>query len=282
MEEYNYEMINIFNKNFISSDFKNIIRLYKKEITMVQFSEENNFKQEYIYQHPLFKNYNYCFFCEKKERTKYSNNLLRIHIPLKEKTIGEYLFYNKIKLRPMNNKKMKIARRRFINSYENKNKKLNDIFKCDNSDTELYINNTKDKIDIEEYKKIKNKNKKIKKKNNNNKINRNLINDFVEEIYSPLVDKNKIKDYSNNNNNNISDNLKLNLDEQDEIKTNYNINDEDSGEKIIITNKKKFPLKNSLTNNNKIESNDNISKKSFLIIEIILIQILKNFKIHQI
>ena len=261
MEEYNYEMINIFNKNFISSDFKNIIRLYKKEITMVQFSEENNFKQEYIYQHPLFKNYNYCFFCEKKERTKYSNNLLRIHIPLKEKTIGEYLFYNKIKLRPMNNKKMKIARRRFINSYENKNKKLNDIFKCDNSDTELYINNTKDKIDIEEYKKIKNKNKKIKKKNNNNKINRNLINDFVEEIYSPLVDKNKIKDYSNNNNNNISDNLKLNLDEQDEIKTNYNINDEDSGEKIIITNKKKFPLKNSLTNNNKIESNDNISKK---------------------
>jgi hypothetical protein len=63
MEEYNYEMINIFNKNFISSDFKNIIRLYKKEITMVQFPEENNFKQEYIYQHPLFKNYNYCFFC---------------------------------------------------------------------------------------------------------------------------------------------------------------------------------------------------------------------------
>ena len=38
MEEYNYEMINIFNKNFISSDFKNIIRLYKKEINMVQFS----------------------------------------------------------------------------------------------------------------------------------------------------------------------------------------------------------------------------------------------------
>ena len=60
MEEYNCEMINIFNKNFVTTDFKNIIRLYKKEIIMVQYSEENNFKQEYKYQHPLFINYNYC------------------------------------------------------------------------------------------------------------------------------------------------------------------------------------------------------------------------------
>ena len=114
MEDYNCEMINIFNKNFETKDFKNIINLYKKEIFMIEYFEESNFKQEYKFRHPLFKNYNYCFFCEKKEKTKYTKNLEDIHIPLKTKTIGEFLFSNKIKLRPIYNKKLKLAKRRLI------------------------------------------------------------------------------------------------------------------------------------------------------------------------
>ena len=55
MEEYNCEMINIFNKNFETTDFKNIIRLYKKDISIIQYPEENNFKQEYKYLHPTLQ-----------------------------------------------------------------------------------------------------------------------------------------------------------------------------------------------------------------------------------
>ena len=106
MEDYNYEMINLFNKNFISNDIKSISKLYKKDIYMYNFSDEINFKQIKKYNHPLFKNYNYCFFCEEKEYTKYSKNLNINHIPLKEATIGDFLLSNKIKLKSISNKKI--------------------------------------------------------------------------------------------------------------------------------------------------------------------------------
>ena len=105
---------------------------------MIEYFEESNFKQEYKYHHPLFKNYNYCILCEEKETTKYTKNLERIHIPLKTKTIGEFLFSNKIKLRPIFNRKLKLAKRRFIKSSENI-KSINEIhnnIKYSDSDTD--------------------------------------------------------------------------------------------------------------------------------------------------
>ena len=65
MEEFNYEMINTFNKNFICNDVKKIIKLYKRDITFFKFSDTINLKVK-KYHHPLFRNYNYCFFCKQK------------------------------------------------------------------------------------------------------------------------------------------------------------------------------------------------------------------------
>ena len=258
MEEYNCEMINIFNKNFVTTDFKNIIRLYKKEIIMVQYSEENNFKQEYKYQHPLFINYNYCFFCEKKETTKYTKNLNRIHSPLKTKTIGEFLFKNKIKLRPIYNKKLKLAKRRFIKSCDNNSNKINKNIKYSSSDTELCINNDKEDINNINY---KNKNKNIYNININKKRNKNSINNFVDKIYSPFYDKNKIKNKKYNifpkeDEKSISDSIipnsedsKINVD-REEIKTNYNM----EGSEKNSNNKGKEEI---IKINNKIINSDN-------------------------
>jgi hypothetical protein len=76
---------------------------------------------------------------------------------MEEKTIGEYLSKNNIKLREVKNKKEKIGKRKFINSYDNfiKNDKyyFNQIpIKPNNeSDTELYVydkEENQDKIDI--------------------------------------------------------------------------------------------------------------------------------------
>ena len=258
MEEYNCEMINIFNKNFVTTDFKNIIRLYKKEIFMVHYSEEeNNFKQEYRYQHPLFKNYNYCFFCEKKETTKYTQNLNRIHIPLNTKTIGEFLFSNKIKLRPINNKKLKLAKRRFIKSCDHNQNKINKNISDSNSDTELCINEKKENMkDIDD-----NNNYKINVSNisKNKKRNKNSINNFVDKIYSPFYNnKNKKKDLIKitEDKNSITDslthieNIKINLD-QEETKTNYDM--EDSRKKN--NNKRK---EQALKANKKNINNDNL------------------------
>jgi len=258
MEDYNYEMINIFNKNFISSDFKNILRLYKKEISIVQYPEENKFQQEYKYQHPLFKNYNYCFFCEKKEKTKYTKILNHFHIPLKSKTIGDFLLSNKIKLRPIYNKKIKLTKRRFIQSCDNiKNNKIYNEMPCGISDTELYNND--DNVDLEVKK------KKIKEKIKNN--NKNLINGFVDKIYSPFYEKNKGMNNlitKNEEKKSSLDNLsrggtktKIKYD-QDEIKTNFNM-EEDS---FKNSNNNNISKPSQKIKERKIEINDsNISNK---------------------
>ena len=253
MEEYNCEMINIFNKNFETTDFKNIIRLYKKDISIIQYPEENNFKQEYKYLHPLFKNYNYCFFCEQKETTKYTQNLNRIHIPLKTKTIGEFLFSNKIKLRPIANKKLKLAKRRFIKSYDNiSNNKFKNNNDYDKSDTELFIE--EDIIGFNNENKNRKKINKVKKKSNN------PINGFVDKIYDPfhrnsksskinhkinrLITNKEEKKSSFDNNTPNTEHIKSNLD-QDELKTNYNMEDSEKNS----TNKPRHQLINIKNNN---------------------------------
>ena len=270
MEDYNCEMINIFNKNFETKDFKNIINLYKKEIFMIEYFEESNFKQEYKFRHPLFKNYNYCFFCEKKEKTKYTKNLEDIHIPLKTKTIGEFLFSNKIKLRPIYNKKLKLAKRRFIKSCDNINSidEINNNKNYGDSDTELCIYKEKNDDHKDKYK----KNKKINNKNLFKKNNKKSINTFVDKIYSPFSAKNRIykieKNFKNNdliqkaeekklNSNNItqnSGNININL---DEIKTNYNMEDSEKN-----SNTKSFDKSIKINDKNiKENSQEKISKK---------------------
>ena len=136
-------MINTFNQNFICNDFKKIVKLYDKNISLSQYFKDVKILEE-KYKHPLFKNYNYCLFCGEKARTKYYfNNLYNRHINLEEKTMGEFLINNKIKLREVK-KNQKIAKRRFIKSHDNeKNDKYynNQLpFEPNNqSDTELYV-----------------------------------------------------------------------------------------------------------------------------------------------
>ena len=57
MEEFQYKMINVFNNNFKCKDVKKILKLYKKDIFLVQGFENFNLEGE-KYKHPLFKNYN--------------------------------------------------------------------------------------------------------------------------------------------------------------------------------------------------------------------------------
>ena len=270
MEEYNCEMINIFNKNFETTDFKNIIRLYKKDISIIQYPEENNFKQECKYLHPLFKNYNYCFFCEQKETTKYTKNLNRIHIPLKTKTIGEFLFENKIKLRPINNHQLKLAKRRFIKSCDIYLKnKINKNIEYSNSDTELCVNNENNNndgnINKDNISNNYNKGNNIYNININKKRkkNKNSINNFVDKIYSPFYGKNNNK--INNKQKNRNDLITSNKEDKksnsidintEEIKTNYNMEDSE-----------KNNINNSNINNNKpseemIEIKDNNKLRS--------------------
>lgn len=200
MEDFQFEMINIFNKNFKCNDVKKIIKLYKKDISLIEYFKDINLKKE-KYQHPLFKNYNYCLFCEKKQKTKYySKNLINEHMELEDKTIGHYLLNNNIRLREIRNKKEKIVKRRFIHSYNNikrneNNNRQSIIMKNSESDTELYIYNDnyqsiKPKRKNTNFSRnvkngIKEGKKKLKTKSKSIKIKRNIV--FNNEY----IDKNK-------------------------------------------------------------------------------------------
>ena len=283
MEDYQYEMINIFNNNFICNNVGKILKLYKKDISILEYFEKINLKEE-KYMHPLFKNYNYCIFCREKAKTKYySQNLINTHSDLEEKTIGIYLLKNKIKLRDIRNKKEKIAKRRFINSSEKidlsqKNNKT--LIPDSESDTELYIenNNNKNKnydkyiskninkgnnkiIKETNYKRIKSFKKELSKEYKDKKSKKSKMNDYnnskIENI-SPrgkkdLINKSterkiNIDDYDNIEKQIKLDNNKLNVDDQDEIKTNINIEDQyiDKNNFIIdINNNNEFTRKKS-------------------------------------
>ena len=262
MEVYQYEIINIFNNNFICNDVRKILKLYEKDISFINIFENKNLKEE-IYKHPLFKNYNYCMFCREKAKTKYySKNLRKSHFQLEEKTIGKYLLKNKIKLREIRNKKIKIAMRRFIHSYEKKNTNKNKaIIINSESDTELYIENN---IKLKKY--TRNYSQNIITNVDNKKVaftNLDRIKTLKKSLSNEYKDKkSKKSNYSNNNIHYITpkdknslinksterrinldeyDNLEkqininkiqLNVDNQDEIKTDINID----GESIINNN----------------------------------------------
>ena len=195
MEDLQVEIINRFNNNFNWIDIRKILKLCEKD-------EKGKIL------HPLFKNYNYCFFCGQKAKTKYfTKNIEDSHMLLKEKNIGEYLINNNIKLKYIKNRKEKIGKRRFIHSFDNlsaNKNNLNNILK-DESDTELFIYNDKNI-------------KKQKQKNNNKSTHPDIKGiriknfktyTFKEDLSSDNYGKNEKKSQTRNNkyNNNISENI---------------------------------------------------------------------------
>ena len=213
MEDYQYEMINLFNKNFKCNDVRKILKLYKKDISLKEYFQDINLKEE-KYQHPLFLNYNYCLFCGQRKKTKYySQNIINSHMELEDKTLGQYLLNNNIKLRPIKNKKAKISNRRFIHSYKNlyTNNNLNNIKNYD-SDTDLYIYKKKHikkskrkgsnisnniRINSDSIKQLKislvsNEHKKAKRSNSKQIKNVKNIYDDIDDIIPPKKENNLI------------------------------------------------------------------------------------------
>ena len=195
MEDFHYKMINTFNQNFVCSNIKKIVELYDKNISFSQYFKDVNILEE-KYKHPLFNNYNYCLFCGEKAKTKYFfNNLYNMHTNLEDETIGQFLINNKIKLREIKNKKKKIAKRRFIKSFDNfeKNDKYyyNQLSVVSNnqSDTELYVydNNKFEILQKKSSKIIKNGKKKI------NNIFKNIKKSLSSDYQNKLIDKKQKK-----------------------------------------------------------------------------------------
>ena len=300
MEDYQYEMINIFNKNFICSDVRKIIKLYKKDISLVDSFEDVNFKEE-KFMHPLFNNYNYCLFCEQKRKTKfYYNNLIEGHMDLGDKTIGDYLLNNNIKLRKPTTKIKKLGKRRFIRSYDNTNTKNNlnnDAVPSSDSDTELYVNETKTKNKknlLKTSNSIKRKSpnimspkneyiinsgkstqKKEKKSKNEAKNNKNL-NNFGNFPSSGgreinLVNKSSERKINLSNSNNSIENsvsiegIKINT-ENEETKTNVNEgndNNNDNDNVVIIRDENnKYLRERKESNNNEYKNKKYLLKNT--------------------
>ena len=136
-----YQYINIFNENFKCDDIKEIIELYKKKKIVTSILPDSKNIKIGKYQHPLFLNYNQCFFCFEKKETKYSSYHLKTsHLYLTDSiSLSTFLKSKKMKLRPAMTVKEKIARRRFIHSFSPRKYLFSDDKKNDDSDTELYI-----------------------------------------------------------------------------------------------------------------------------------------------
>ena len=188
MEDFQFEIINIFNKNFKCKDIKKILALYKKDTSLIECFKGINLKVE-KYHHPLIKNYNYCLLCDQKRKTKYnSNNLINTHIDLEDNTFGQFLLNNNIKIREIKNKKEKLVKRRFIHSYKDLN--LKDKYK--NKNKINYIQNQNNESDTELYISNNNYIKELTKNNKEKKINNLTNKNKITKIY--LIKEEKDKD----------------------------------------------------------------------------------------
>ena len=63
--------INILKKNFCCDNESSIIDIFSKKNDIKLFNNQVIFKTE-KYLHPLFLNYNYCFFCYNKKKQNIS------------------------------------------------------------------------------------------------------------------------------------------------------------------------------------------------------------------
>ena len=140
-EEKNMEdNINIYCANFeYEGNDKKILEIYK----MKEKVENNDIISKKIikrkYNHPLILNYNYCLFCLERRYTKFNHKNLYDNHNIRDKDDIELFFKNKnIKLKQTDNKNEKLAKRRFIHSYDNE-KNIISINKHSESDTELFI-----------------------------------------------------------------------------------------------------------------------------------------------
>ena len=196
--------INIFKKNFFCDNEKNINDVYLTKSDIFLFNNLVIFKTE-KYCHSLFLNYNYCFFCYKKRKTKYfDKNLIEAHD--NNVSLFDYMKNKNIKLKKAKNKKEKLIRR-FVHSLDKENINHNNNSKNNlesniNSDTELYIDF---KINHKIIKQNINKSKDILSKENKILKNNDEINKFKLDDFSSIT----FEDNTNSKDLNLEVNLKL-------------------------------------------------------------------------
>ena len=127
--------INNFKKNFCCDNENSIKDIYSKKSDIILFNNQVIFKTE-KYLHPLFLNYNYCFFCNVKRKTKYfMKNLIESHI--NDISLFDYIKNKNISLKKAKNKNEKLLRR-FIHSIDKDKENNNNKYNI-GSDTELFI-----------------------------------------------------------------------------------------------------------------------------------------------
>lgn len=205
--------INLFKKNFFCDNEETIKEIYLKKSDIFLFNNLVIFKND-KYLHPLFLNYNYCYFCFDKRKTKYfTKNLIESHnndIP-----IFDYIKNKNIKLKKGINKKEKLIRR-FIHSFDN-NKNIKNKISTNsnvNSDTELYldinikhnennnnnlnseVNNERNTLKSHEFSSITSKeNSKSEEMNLEMILNidNERKNDKMMKIKSHMINENKLK-----------------------------------------------------------------------------------------
>ena len=230
--------INIFKKNFFCDDKGTIIDIFTKKDDIFLFNNQIIFKTE-KYIHPIFLNYNYCFFCFNKRKTKYfTKNLIESHN--NDIYLFDYIKNKRIRLKKGNNKKEKLIRR-FIHSSEKKqnieDENTNNL--NINSDTDLYIDSNN-----------KNINKTKNFDNNSNNINNN-VNIDRKSLKSKKYSSSTLEDCSKSNEMNID--ININIDEKKVDNKFAKIKSH-----VINENQLKFNIIQKNKNNEQTTKNSNI------------------------
>ena len=201
--------IDIFYENFdYHGNDKQVLEFYNinKKIENNDIIAKKIIKN--IYYHPLFLNYNYCLFCLERSKTKYNQqNLIDKHKNSKIKNIASFLERENIKLKLPLNKNEKLAKRRFIKSCEHKEKEIINNNKQSESDTELYIDEKENIINLS-IKKLKTNEYKKRSTNilfnslkNNSSFNSEFSNNNKFSKYnSKDIKLSKIKQTKSNDN----------------------------------------------------------------------------------
>ena len=230
--------INNFKKNFCCDNESSIIDMFSKKNDIKLFNNQVIFKTE-KYLHPLFLNYNYCFFCYNKRKTKYfMKNLIKSHI--NDISLFDYMKNKNISLKKAKNKNERLIRR-FIHSIDkDKENKIHNNNIC--SDTELYIDyNIKCNV-ITDKANIYNNNNIIEKDNYKTNCSKS------EELSSITLEEN-----SKSKGTNLDMNIKI----KDDIKKENN-NEKMMKIKSHVINENQLKFRLPQENNLKKEDNSNI------------------------
>ncbi len=237
----NYEIINIFNKNFKCNKVQNILTIYEIK--------------NGIWQHPLLLNNDYCFFCLEKANTKYLiNSLKETHLKMTSNELIEFFNNNSIFFRHCKTKIEKLKNRRFIKSSEKK-KLINYSKENENlSDTEIFFTSKNPKISKKkkltlslssEMKRIPSeKNNSIDMNNSKINILKN-INNYNSDFEKILIENDIEKD---SNSNILNQKPIINPFKENKL-SHIKINIKENNDLKIAKNKSKSPLNKSLLKN---------------------------------